>query len=63
MRVIVTKSQFKEDKDLPWTYNGTGFKQWVWEVLLDMGKAGRFPRNVSEAVDVAVGAGFEITIE
>lgn len=66
--VTVTKSPFPQDYEddnepPPWSYDGCNFCGWVYDVLLDLGKAGRFPRNVAEAVEVAEGAGYEITVE
>jgi hypothetical protein len=58
--ITITKSPFPQDDNLPWVYSGTSFKNWVWEVLLDLGKAGNYPRNVKEAIEVAEGSGYTL---
>ena len=67
MKVVVTESPFPVDytdgnDPPPWTYSGATFKAWVWEVLLDMGKAGRYPKTVTEAIEVAEGARYKFTV-
>lgn len=47
----------------PWSYSGTSFKNWVWEVLLDMGKAGKYPRNVVSAIEIAEASGYTVVHE
>lgn len=67
MLVRVLSSPYEEDYDSsppPWDYSGGAFKNWVYEVFLESGKSGRYPKNVNEAVNEAVeivqGAGFKI---
>ena len=65
--VTVLKSPFPKDyrdpeNAPPWRFSGSAFRGWVWEVLLDEGKAGASPRNVAQAVDIARDAGYEIEV-
>ena len=66
--VTVESSPFPPDYDdpetsPPWSYRGEPFKRWVYQVLLDDGRAGRFPRTVQEAIEAAEGAGFEVAVK
>ena len=65
--VTVTSSPFPIDSQdgntpPPWTYVADAFRSWVWEVLLDMGKAGEYPSTLAEAIGIAQHAGYTIKV-
>jgi len=60
--VRITKSPWREPEPPPWEYSATGFKDWVYEVLLDNGKFGGYPRTVYEAIDIAEANRFDVEI-
>lgn len=68
MTITVIKSPWPADYEdgnvsPPWSYSPNAFKDWVWEVLLDMGKAGPYPETVTAAIDVAEGARYTIEVQ
>jgi hypothetical protein len=60
--VIVDYSPFCQDDNLPWEYSGIEFQWWVYEVLLDNGKAGKFPKSISDAVEIATAAKYQVKV-
>ena len=62
MIITVLKSPYKEDKNMPWSYHSRGFRNWVFEVLLNCGKAGKYP-TIKSAVEIAQNAGYEVEIK
>lgn len=62
IKVPSSHPELMEDEKLPWTYSVSGFKNWVWEVLLNCGKAGKYPRNLEQALSVAENHGYGVTV-
>jgi len=53
---------YQEENPPPWSYSEQGFKDWVFEVLTDAGKAGNYPQTLDEAREIAECAGYSISI-
>lgn len=60
MTVTITKSPYRDDEDLPWSYSDRSFVEWVDEVFREGYKRSNPPMSVEEAMDLVSDEGYEL---